>query len=81
MCIDFIHSQLYTKIGVRISLVGVEIWSQKDMIHVTPNAEILLYNFQDYLQYRTQYFDGALLITLVLVPLIMNCMLHSITCI
>ena len=36
------------------------------MIHVTPNAEILLHNFQDYLRYKTQYFDGAFLITLVL---------------
>ena len=36
------------------------------MIRVTSNPNILLNNFQRYLQYRTQYFDSALLITLVL---------------
>ena len=36
------------------------------MIKVTSNPYILLNNFQYYLQYRTQYFDSALLITLVL---------------
>ena len=39
------------------------------MIRVTSNPCILLNNFQDYLRYRTQYFDSALLITLVLVSL------------
>ena len=45
------------------------------MIDITRNAEILLDNFQEYLHYRTQYFDSALLITLVLngISLVMTC--------
>ena len=39
------------------------------MINISSNSEILLSNFQEYLRYRTQYFDSALLITLVLVSL------------
>ena len=57
--------QLYAKIGIRVSLVGMETWNRRDLIYVTSNSHTLLDDFVLHLWSRTERFDSAMLITLV----------------
>ena len=49
-----------------MSLVGVETWSQQDLIAVVSDADTLLDNFKVHVRLSTRMFDSAMLITLVI---------------
>ena len=64
--------QLYAKIGIRVSLIGIETWDQRDLIYIVSNPYTLLDNFVAHLWSRTERFDSAMLITLVVLPLLFS---------
>ena len=49
-----------------MSLVGVQTWSQQDLIAVVSNADTLLDNFFAHVRVAPEEFDSAMLITLVI---------------
>jgi len=58
--------QLYSKIGIRVALIGVLTWNDRDFITVTPNPNTLLNNFQNYrTALAAQYpgYDSSMLMT------------------
>ena len=55
-----------------MSLVGVQTWSQQDLIAVVSDADMLLDNFKEHVQFSTEEFDSAMLITLVMQSLILK---------
>lgn len=67
---DFAHGaalfQLYRPVGVRVMLVGLDIWSYRDQIHVSTDPEVTLRRFlewrQQHLLPRTKH-DNAQFIT------------------
>uniref|UniRef100_A0AAX7U4N3 ADAM metallopeptidase domain 8a n=1 Tax=Astatotilapia calliptera TaxID=8154 RepID=A0AAX7U4N3_ASTCA len=69
---DFAHRaalfQLYRPVGVRVMLVGLDIWSYRDQIHVSTDPEVTLRRFlewrQQHLLPRTKH-DNAQFITAV----------------
>ncbi|KAA0717939.1 Disintegrin and metalloproteinase domain-containing protein 8 [Triplophysa tibetana] len=58
--------KLYRPLNIRVRLVGIEIWTNKDMIMVSPNSDVTLKTFlqwrQDYLLKRKKH-DNAHFIT------------------
>ena len=49
-----------------MSLVGVQTWSQQDLIAVVSNADTLLDNFIAHVRVAPEEIDSAMLITLVI---------------
>ena len=62
----FYGLQLYRSLGIRVMLVGLEIWTYKDQIEVSPDPNITLIRFRDWrwqtLLQRTKH-DNAQFIT------------------
>ena len=63
---SFDQTQLYAKINIRVALIGVQTWTQQDLITVVSDPHTLLDNFHDHLKLATEQFDSAILITLVI---------------
>lgn len=58
--------QLFRAINIRIALTMVEIWSQRDLIHVVDDSDACLDNFIDYRNkylYEKHKHDNAMLLT------------------
>lgn len=46
------NSQLYTPLNIFIALVGVEVWTDADEIHLLSNGDMTLNNFLAYRRER-----------------------------
>lgn len=58
--------QLYQPLRLRVALIGLEVWSHKDKIVVSPNPEVTLDNFLHWREaelLRRKPHDNAQLIT------------------
>ncbi|CAG09391.1 unnamed protein product [Tetraodon nigroviridis] len=64
--------KLYRPVGIRVMLVGLEIWSYRDLIDVSSDPELTLGRFLKWRQWsllpRTKH-DNAQLITIIISPL------------
>ena len=63
-----LHAQLFSKINIRVKLVGLETWNNGDLISTSSSAGTLLTNFENYrpsLLSRFPNHDTAMLLTLV----------------
>ena len=60
--------QLYKSLNIHIALVGIEVWTERDLIVITEDAEQTMNNFMDYRRQninKDHKNDNAQLITWV----------------